>query len=436
MKICAYVPNRHAKENYAKESFNTRLYAGLAVVVDILRRAGYEVEYAGSATVHHYDVVLVSITSDCDWWPFLAERTRWRKGNYKVIVGGPGVLNVRPFLRWVDYFCLGRAEGVIDKLIRALDGHSEDIGPSVIDSATFDVNKRYFINQVDQPYPFEIRLENGASYKEGGVGCNHRCLFCAYTWHRKNTGGIFRPADLWAKNEHAELALIDMLSGIEVDYTRLQNTAIDGMSERLRFMVNKKITREMLREFIIRLHTSGKPHQVKFYNIVGYPTETEDDWWEFKEDLIRADEQLPVSDKQTSILLHSTPFRPMPATPMACAPMSYKNYRGEIARVLGREYPGNIFYQGRAVWAVESMGTESLPTVIQSAIVWRGTEDDSENILRIARSKKFMRASTAVKQATLERYFNVDRLFGSFTSDTLPTRYLRTYAAVEKMWPK
>ena len=79
MKICAYVPNVHAKQNYAQESFNTRQYVGLAVVVDILRHAGYDVSYAGSATVHNYDVVLVSITSDCDWWPFIARTTRWRK---------------------------------------------------------------------------------------------------------------------------------------------------------------------------------------------------------------------------------------------------------------------------------------------------------------------------------------------------------------------
>lgn len=27
------------------------------------------------------------------------------------------------------------------------------------------------------------------------------------------------------------------------------------------------------------------------------------------------------------------------------------------------------------------------------------------------------------------------RLFGAFTADTLPSRYLRTYAQVERMWP-
>lgn len=245
---------------------------------------------------------------------------------------------------------------------------------------------------------------------------------------------MFEYKGLWGGDENRERAMLDIASGIELDFTKLRTTAIDGLSQRLRFMVNKKITREMLVDFIIKLHTSGKPHQVKIYNIIGYPTETLDDWFEFKEDIIKADEQLSKTSKQTSLLLHSTPFRAMPATPMACKPMSYKNYRGEIARVLGAGYKGNIFYQGNAVWAVESMGTESLPTVIQSAIVWRGTEKDTENIIKIARSKKFNGASSKVKQATLEKYFDVKTLFGEFTKESLPTRYLRTYAQVEKMW--
>ena len=95
---------------------------------------------------------------------------------------------------------------------------------------------------------------------------------------------------------------------------------------------------------------------------------------------------------------------------------------------------GNIFYQGNAMWCVESMSTESLPTVIQSAIVWRGTEKDSDNFAKVARSKKFCGASAAVKQKTLEQYFDVEQLFAEFSPQTLPTRYLKTYSKIEKMW--
>jgi len=34
----------------------------------------------------------------------------------------------------------------------------------------------------------------------------------------------------------------------------------------------------------------------------------------------------------------------------------------------------------------------------------------------------------------LEKYFDVKTLFGEFKPKTLPTRYLKTYAKIEKMW--
>lgn len=433
MKIGVYVLSKNAKENYSRESFDIRQNAGILVVVDILVRSGYEVEYVSKVNAHKCDIVLFSVTSDCDWWPFIDERSQWQSGNYKVIVGGQGVLNVRPFLSHVDYFVLGRAEGVIDGLVASLDREEEFSHPSVICSDQFDVESIYVINQSDV-YPHTITLAKSKQYTESMIGCNRRCLFCGYTWHRKHSGGDFRYGDLWTKNEDVEIALLNYASGQPVNLNKLRTTAIDGMSERLRRYVNKPITREILQHFLRELAVCEKPHQVKFYNIIGYPTETEEDWFEFLEDIELADKGLPKKDKQTSILLHSTPFRPMPATPMACEPMSYRNYRGEIGRVLGRGLKGNIFYQGKALWAVESMGTESLPTVIQSAIVLRGVENDGDNIVRLARSKKFAGANMLTKQKTLEKYFDVGRLFGEFEPDTLPTRYLKTYAKVEKMW--
>lgn len=435
MKIAFYVLNKYAKQTYSKECFDVRLNAGIAVCKDILNRSGYEVNYCSSADVQNYDLVFFSVTSDCDWWEFVAERLNWQKGDYKVAVGGQGVLNVRPFLQYVDYFLLGRAEGAIDDFVRGIEECGEYESSYVICSRTFDVDKKYEIKQTEKIYPYDIRLENGQTYHEDVIGCNHKCLFCGYTWQRKHVvQEEFSYSGLWNGGKDRERAMIDIHNGIKVDLVKLRTTAIDGLSERLRFAVNKKITREMLREFLERLAKCEKPHQVKFYNIIGYPEETEDDWWEFIDDVRKVDEQMKRSEKQTSILLHSTPFRAMPATPLACKPMSYKNYRGLVAKILGKGMKGNIFYQGNAMWCVESMSTESLPTVIQSAIVWRGTEKDSDNFAKVARSKKFCGASAAVKQKTLEQYFDVEQLFAEFSPQTLPTRYLKTYSKIEKMW--
>ena len=209
MKIAVYVLNKNAKQTYKKECFNVRLNAGISIVMDILRRQGYVVDFCSSANVHNYDVVLFAVTSDCDWWTFIAERVKWQKGNYKVVVGGAGVLNVRPFLPYVDYFVL-------------------------------------------------------------------------YTWQRKPVlEGAFAYSGLWNGGKDRERAILDLYNGEPVDLNKLRTTAIDGLSERLRFMVNKKITNEMLVDFIQKLALCEKPHRVKFYNIIGYPTETEADYQDF-----------------------------------------------------------------------------------------------------------------------------------------------------------
>lgn len=436
MKIGIYVLSKNTKRSYGKnDSYDKRINAGMYLVKDILQRAGFQdIKYTSNVDVATFDVILFSVTSDCDWYEFIAERAQWSKGNYKVIVGGQGVLNVRPFLQWVDYFVLGRAEGVIVDLINNIDSYDSE---HVVNSRTFSDSKEYRLAQAVKIYPHNIELDNGDLYHEDIVGCNHKCFFCGYTWHRKNVNDSeFSYSGLWNGGKDRERAMIDMANGVAVDLVKLRTTAIDGLSERLRFMVNKKITRDMLRDFLVKLAGCSKPHQVKFYNIIGYPTETENDWFEFLEDIKIADYEFKKQEKQTSILLHSTPFRPMPATPLACHPMSYHNYRGEIARVLGVGLKGNIFYQGNAMWAVEGMGTESLPTVTKSAIVWRGTEKDADNFLKVARSRKFNNANSQVKQLTLEKYFDVKTLFGAFTPDTLPTKYLKTYANIDKMWQR
>lgn len=441
MRICAYVQSAYAKQTYKNECMDTRQFVGLRVVIDALQRNGYEVDWAGSATVHEYDIVLVSLTSDCDWWSFIQERIGWRKGDYKVIVGGAGVLHVAPFLPFADYFSLGRGEMSIVNLIRRLDGKESVDDDSIIDSVKFSYDNIYHIRQTDVVYPNKIKLSDTRNFQEGAIGCNHRCLFCGYTWQRKflSDKNYYAMSDsLFGNIEDKERAMLDLdKDPRSINFSRLRTTAIDGMSERLRYMVNKRISRDMMQHFIIAMLTSdAKPHQLKLYNIIGYPTETEKDWQEYLDTIKDADLACNKRDKQWSIVLHSTPFRAMPATPLACAPMSKKNYRGLIGGTLGKGLKGNLIYQGQSLWSVESMGTESLCTVMLSAIAHRGSETDTENIIKLCRSNKFWSSSSGQKEATLCKYFDMDTLFGAYTADTLPSRYLRTYCKIEKMWEK
>jgi hypothetical protein len=116
--------------------------------------------------------------------------------------------------------------------------------------------------------------------------------------------------------------------------------------------------------------------------------------------------------------------------------MSHVNYRGRIVKVLRQgkhsQYHG-IFYRGNRFWAAESRRTESLPAVILDSLVLGGVEDDSEVVARLATSAKFRSASMAHKTAILERHVDVARLFGAYTWDTLPTRYLSAYTPADKL---
>lgn len=439
MKICAYVQEAYSKSAYKNECMETRQFVGLRVVVDCLERAGYSVDYAGIATVHQYDIVLVSLTSDCDWWSYISERQRWRKGDYKVLIGGAGVLHIAPFLPWFYAVMFGRGENLIVPLVQAIEAGDRYEHESICYADAFSPEKIYRIAQAERPYSHQIKLSETRNFEEGAIGCNHKCLFCGYTWQRKFVSPYahYRMEDsLFVGMADKERAMLDLHEDPDsIDWAHLRTTAIDGFSERLRVGVGKPITREIMSEFLVAmLRYPGKAHQLKFFNICGYPSETEEDWFELLDEFRLADESVSKREKQWSIVLHSTPFRPMPATPMACAPMSKRNYRGLIGKTLGPELKGGLLYQGKSLWAVESMGTESLSTVMLSAIAHRGAVDDCENIAKLCASKKFWGASAGVKEATLSKYFDIDKLFGVFTPDTLPSRYLRTYAKVEKLW--
>lgn len=93
--------------------------------------------------------------------------------------------------------------------------------------------------------------------------------------------------------EDKERAMLDLDKNPDcIDWAHLRTTAIDGFSERIRCGVNKRITRRILRNFFSSmLAYGGAAHQLKLFNICGYPSETEDDWREFLEDLEIADRQ-------------------------------------------------------------------------------------------------------------------------------------------------
>lgn len=431
-KAAMYVQTEYAKKTYSVESYNVRMFPGSEMVIHELVKNGIPVDYCSSANVEKYKVVLVSMTSQCDWLSFCAERLTWKKGDYKIIVGGFGVLNYKPFVSLADYFYFGRAENDIHLCIKELleDGEIHDRDHIV---NTKNIKKKYSIRQVEFPYQDNYTLSNGEKFKESVIGCQRKCLFCSYTWHRKFTGGLQKDSGIFQGD--SEKTIFEIIAGDHSNLSALRMVGLDGISERIRYNINKRISNDDIVSFFKIMNDKSKPHHIKFYNICGYWDESDEDYKDFAE-IIKSVDNL-ISTGKWCIELHSTPFRPMPATPLSHMPTQYYNFRKNISKKL-RKHTGymsdnSVFYNGKNIFGLETMGTESLSTVIIDMVVLRGTENDGEIFKKLSQTKKFMSLDTTGKIKTLERYFDVNKLFGKYEPGTLPTEYLSTYVDITKI---
>ena len=424
--------------------YNTYQWIGIEIIRDVLIRNGYEPEYCSPATVKDFDIILVSITGVNDWYGFIRERSMWPEGKYTVVVGGPGVTNVRPVLEHADIFVFGRGEDIIVPLIRHImkSEHMtmvpKDIHPSICYANTFSIEKEYSYQQPVAPYPHEITLPSGKStFIESGTGCQRKCLFCHYSWSRKKTG-----------SKHSKILGGEHRFSLEAEFTAFDinfddpdsvtksriNVGLDGTSERLRMMVNKPIKRELLEKLMI--FASKRNNKIKMYNIIGYPSETEDDWKELMETIVEADSKCD-SDVMGSVLLQNNPFIPFPCTPTATWPSQYKSFSGydlKLLRTFSPAYSIDTYniYRGKHFQVHLFSNTKSLATMSMDMLIHRGTEEHAEFIKTIALSSKFRSASTKVKQKTMEKHIDIEKLFGRYSFEDLPTRNINGQIAMKK----
>ncbi len=433
MKIGVYVQTKYSLQTYSSESFSVRLFAGVGIIADELKKHGKDVSYCGVATVNKYDIILISITAAIDWYSFIQERIKWPKGDYKVIVGGAGVLNVRPFLEHFDYAVFGRGEDVINDLVDNIDGFEHE---SVCKASDFSTKKRYKVAQATRllgPLLIGDNTRKKQTFQEFGLGCKRKCLFCCYSWQRKYNSEINKS---YQEGHTAEFTMLD-LDFKDTSWARkLRLIGVDGMSQRLRYMVNKRISKDLLLNFMKTITRFGSGGECKLFCVVGLPTENDSDMAEMMDCFKQAD-QGRAGKKRGRFLMMCSPFIAMPVTPAAWWPMAYKNLRGArsfSAKVKDKSLKGNVFFNGKNLWGVEGMGTSSLQRVMTEAIVSRGTEKDSEAINMLCNTPKFWNASASIKEKTLEKYFDMASLFKAYEFEELPTRYLETYIDSEVMY--
>jgi len=408
-------------------------FAGLCMIRDALERAGIAVGECSSATVNRHKVILCSIQSVPEWFRFSEARAKWPAGDYTVIIGGPAVLNVSPWLHLFDVAVFGRADQIVASVVGAALAGNRLPHPAVLYADEFDPDGAWRIEQTG-PYPHDYKLLDGRIVAERTTGCQLGCSFCAYSWHRKHEGG--RQSESGVGGDLFGGAEYTMLDGKATDSAAYRggftHFGLDGMSERLRHLANKAITRERFREWLAAICGMDRnPGVVRIYCVVGIPTETEADWQEFADDVMAVDEDAGAGPLW-GFRLQLNHFRPFPATPAQTWPVELHDYRRTGIPTLRRCFgtapaAKQAVFTGRRIWVNVDYGVESLPVVLSQAAALRASVDDAPMMRVLAREWPLSGQRATPWVARLAAYAK-EYLVGD-----LPTRYLSTYAAAAGM---
>lgn len=131
-----------------------------------------------------------------------------------------------------------------------------------------------------------------------------------------------------------------------------------------------------------------------------------------------------------------SPFKPVPVSPAAIWPISLIDYREwvEDGRFKLAPYPGKYcIYEGVKYTVNFTQWVRGLSNILLWALAERGTERDAENIRRLVGTKKFWGLNRHAQVETLYAHFDIDKIAGAWTWDTLPTRNIHSYVSNEGM---
>jgi hypothetical protein len=424
MSVAFLVYHGAEKDSRRKSnSFDWNSNAGAYMVMDCLRRAGIEVGFCSPETAHQHKVVLVSLTSTFDVLNLVhavGRLSTWHKRSFRVVVGGFGAQNVTPLRHYVDHAVFGRAEGFVADLVAALLKGRDFVHPSVMNLEA-GLHPVVF-GQADQLYQHELATQP-KPYLESEIGCPRRCMFCHFTFarrHLKSHDKTFQGSWAWASKEVVFNRLLT-----DSPLKGRTRTALDGLSERLRFAFNKPYSDATILRTLkeVSLRWLGDAAWLKVYLIGSFPTESADDLASF-EDTIR---RVEAPGKAVYLTFHATPFRPSPLTPSAYLPATLAtnwNAKSEPGRrdIIRTE-------KVRANW---SMTMEGPFSHLQSLVVERATPDSDPLINTLVFSAKLQQLRGPHKIEALERRFDLGQYLREYhTSEQLPTWYLTSYTPPE-----
>ena len=391
---------------------NDSLSIGASVIIDTLQEHGISVDICDYRTAFDYKLVLVSMTATEDIFDLYGNmhRAGWDRRTFTVMVGGFGCQNPWGLAPFADYAWFGRAEGLITSAVKDLLTGKDLTKIVYYDCVSrLDAPRKVILRQPSELYPHSVKYgKNNSVWTEKFVGCPHRCKFCHYSWNRKRLGGAKYINDGLSAGS-PEVMLMDVCEHDE-KFGRF-TTALDGYSERLRYLFGKRISWELVEYSLDHIASFRGNTYMKLYNIHNFPTETDAD----REEFFRFFEEYAQSsmkpDGVVSVEVFNTAFRPSLNTPMQ--------------RMEARLYPPARFEDNRVAIGngfvfKMSVNNRDAYSHLQDLISIRYQADNSDLLHYIASNEQFRKMNNGEKMQAILSRWNIDR----FTKRYDPDEYL------------
>lgn len=397
----AFLVYKPLKQRRKDNSFDGNDNIGAKVIYDVLTRAGYKIGFCAPETARKYPLVLVSFTSSYDYYAYyksVALRPDWqpKQRPFKILAGGFGMQNPTVIRHYLDAAAFGRAESFVGQVVAdMLDGKTPS-HPSVM--ASFPDITPVVYSQAETLYPYQV-----GDWQEEFTGCPHKCKFCHYTFAREYK----------AINQDRNYVQGTLTSGSSPELTWDQvitypkkagriRTAWDGFSERLRFILGKRISNSDIVSGLENVGSYAGTSVLDVYNISNFPTESPYDVGELY-DLLNTIEP----KNRVVLVLFSTPFRPSILTPMQWEPVDLQSKVIKLERVVDKKN----FMVTHPFW------TESKLSHLMNVIVDRAKLSDSKLFHTLCFSPTLRKLSGDAAVAAIKRNFDITHILKQYDFD-------------------
>lgn len=380
-------------------SFDGEKNRGINYIVSQINKTENDIKYISYKDINTVDVVLVSLTSHFDIFNLIYELSQIKTIKSKIMVGGHGCFNIKPFIDIIDIACFGRCDD--DKINGILNKKNySNVWRKELDPALENI---YEYGECDS-------MVNG----ESQVGCKYKCFFCQYGWVNK----------LISKKESWSITTNETMFK-DLDWVLAKKhltTGLDGISEKTRYIINKPVSKNEIIEKLNFAYNckTDKRLSLKLFNIFGYPFESKSDCLlpEYKSIFQSVDGK---SDKlKIVVTLQFNHFIPMQKTPMAFEKFNLFNFK---KCVLDNGYK---FFDGKNFEVFIPIYIQSPVPSIEALFVQRATFEDIKIIKNIFLNPKYLNLSSNQKLFFLKQHIPHRLLRGKEIGEPMETDYIKT----------